>query len=143
MIHRTIYRHTPVRFNMTPMIDVVFLLIIFFLVSSHLARQEHRIPLSLPVTGAGNEPVDQPTRRLTVNIAGDGRILIRGRPVGPRQLRQRMTGEQKRLGQDLEVRIRADRTVAYEHVGSVLVAAAQSDIWNVTFAVIRPEDVAL
>ncbi len=35
--------------NMTPMIDVVFLLIIFFLVSSHLARQENRLPLDLPV----------------------------------------------------------------------------------------------
>ena len=34
--------------NMTPMIDVVFLLIIFFLVSSHLARQESRVPLELP-----------------------------------------------------------------------------------------------
>ena len=34
-------------FNMTPMIDVVFLLIIFFLVSSHLAKQEVQMPLPL------------------------------------------------------------------------------------------------
>ncbi|MBT6848587.1 MAG: biopolymer transporter ExbD, partial [Planctomycetaceae bacterium] len=42
-------------FNMTPMIDVVFLLIIFFLVSSHLARQETQLELDLPEASSGEQ----------------------------------------------------------------------------------------
>ena len=42
-----------VHFNMTPMIDVVFLLIIFFLVSSHLAKQEVHLELPLPAADSG------------------------------------------------------------------------------------------
>ncbi len=42
-----------VDFNMTPMIDVVFLLIIFFLVSTHLAKQEAQLELPLPVAESG------------------------------------------------------------------------------------------
>ena len=41
-----------VGFNMTPMIDVVFQLIIFFLLSSHLAKQEKEVPLPLPVSSS-------------------------------------------------------------------------------------------
>jgi biopolymer transport protein ExbD len=39
------------------------------------------------------------------------------------------------------VRIRGDRTVAYRHVESILLACARAGIWNVAFAVYRPEDV--
>ena len=41
-----------VGFNMTPMIDIVFLLIIFFIVSSHLARQETQLELALPAASS-------------------------------------------------------------------------------------------
>jgi len=45
-------------FNMTPMIDVVFLLIIFFLVSSHLAQQETQLELDLPEATSGTRPTE-------------------------------------------------------------------------------------
>ena len=44
-----------VGFNMTPMIDVVFQLIIFFLLSSHLAKQETQLPLPLPEAISGRD----------------------------------------------------------------------------------------
>ena len=44
------------------------------------------------------------------------------------------------LGQDLEVRIRSDRTVPYARVEPVMLSCAKAGIWNVTFAVYRPED---
>ena len=47
-------RSKEVGFNMTPMIDVVFLLIIFFLVSSHLAKQESQMEIDLPNTESGS-----------------------------------------------------------------------------------------
>ena len=46
--------------DMTPMIDVVFQLLIFFLVASHLARQEVQLQLDLPDAGTGQRPTQDP-----------------------------------------------------------------------------------
>jgi biopolymer transport protein ExbD len=130
-----------VTFNMTPMIDVVFLLIIFFLVSSHLAKQEAQMELPLPVAQSGSTPDDIESRRVTVNVLEDGYLLLAGRPIRPDQLQQRLQDAAGAEGADLEVRIRSDRHVAYGSVEPILIACARADIWNVTFAVYRPEDV--
>ena len=60
-----------VSINLTPMIDVTFLLIIFFLVSSHLAKQENFLPLELPVAGSGISDFSDRTT-LTIQIPSDG-----------------------------------------------------------------------
>jgi len=130
-----------VTFNMTPMIDVVFLLIIFFLVSSHLAKQEAQMQLPLPVAESGSSPDDVHNRRVTVNVLGSGRLLVAGRAVQAGQLVQRFRDARSVSGKDLEVRIRGDRNVAYGSVEPILLACARAGIWNVTFAVYRPEDV--
>ena len=130
-----------VTFNMTPMIDVVFLLIIFFLVSSHLAKQEAQMELPLPVAESGSTPDDVQSRRITVNVLRDGSLLLAGKPVRGGELPQRLVTAISARGQDLEVRIRSDRNVAYRHVEPILIACARAGIWNVAFAVYRPEDV--
>ena len=127
-------------FNMTPMIDVVFLLIIFFLVSSHLARNENRLELPLPVADTGEEDWDANAPRLTLNLQKTGDLLVAGRGVPNGELATRFIAVREAKGDDVEIRIRADRSVPYEHVGPILLAAAQADIWNVTFAVVRHED---
>ncbi|PQO40150.1 ExbD/TolR family protein [Blastopirellula marina] len=127
-------------FNMTPMIDVVFLLIIFFLVSSHLAKQESQLPLPLPTAETGTEIVDDQRPRVVVNVEKDGRILLAGKSVTLEEIGQRLQVQRNRDGDDLEVRIRCDRSVPYEFVKPIMLAAAEAGVWNVNFAVIRPED---
>jgi biopolymer transport protein ExbD len=129
-----------VTFNMTPMIDVVFLLIIFFLVSSHLAKQEAQMPLPLPVAESGSTPDDLRARRITVNVLRDGGLLLAGRSIRRDELAERLSQVVADRRQDVEVRIRSDRNVAYRHVEPILLACARTGIWNVTFAVYRPED---
>ncbi|MBN1908322.1 MAG: biopolymer transporter ExbD [Pirellulales bacterium] len=134
-----------VGFNMTPMIDVVFLLIVFFLVSSHLARQETQLPLDLPTAQSGQRDMEEDTRRLVVNVLppseGDRRILVGGRRVSPGELTDAIRYESRHApaGQaerPLEVRIRCDRTVPYREVEPILLACASAGVWNVTFAVV-------
>jgi len=127
-------------FNMTPMIDVVFLLIIFFLVSSHLAKQEAQMELPLPVAESGSKQVEEEGRRVTVNVLGDGKLLLAGKAVRPAELAARLGDRISDAGSDLEVRIRSDRSVPYRYVEPIMLACARSGIWNVTFAVYRPED---
>jgi len=128
-------------FNMTPMIDVVFLLIIFFLVSSHLAKQESHLDLPLPTADSGNrESVDnQP--RLTVNVLHDGTLLLAGRALSPDELSQRLRQRLSQVGPNLQVRIRSDRTAPYRCVEPIMLACLESGIWDISFAVYRSEDV--
>ena len=136
------YRRRPLGFNMTPMIDVVFLLIIFFLVSSHLVKQEAQMELKLPHAKSVPKATDDEGERIIINVSEDGRVFLAGRLVTRDQLEQRLAAQHEKYRQqekrdDLEVRIRSDRSVAYEHVEPILLACARAGIWNVTFAVYR------
>ena len=132
-------RHRPagVQINMTPMIDVTFLLIIFFLLSSHLAQQETQLDLDLPTAASGRQAVDDERPRLSVNVRSDGSVMLGSTETPPMEMGRRLRIERERLGGDLEVRIRADRSVPYSAVEPILLACAEAQIWNVTFAVFK------
>jgi biopolymer transport protein ExbD len=106
-------------FSMTPMIDVVFLLIIFFLLSSHLSRQETQLALPLPAAQSARHEIGNDRPRLTVNVLADGTLLVANRAV-------------------LEIRIRSDRSVPYSRVEPILLACTRAGIGDVAFAVTPP-----
>lgn len=133
------HHRTPVRVSMTPMIDVTFLLIIFFLLSSHLAQQETHLELNLPTAASGRQPVENQRPRVTVNVLSDGSVMLGSTKTTPQEMTARLRIERERLGDDLEVRIRADRAVPYGQVEPILLACADTGIWNVMFAVFQPE----
>ena len=133
-------RRSKFGFDMTPMIDVVFLLIIFFLLSSHLARQESQLPMPLPFAESGHQPSEDGTPRVTINVFSDGRMLLAGKPVGSAQLQPRLRFEYDQRGRQLEIRIRSDRNVPYRFVAPILVAVARTGIWNVSFNVFSSEN---
>jgi biopolymer transport protein ExbD len=129
--------------NMTPMIDVVFLLIIFFLVSSHLAQQEVQADLDLPPAKTGTDDRLSESPRVTINIVparGGHEVRLGALPVDQADLKRRLQHELAQAGDQLEVRIRSDRGTPYEVVEPILITCAKLGIWNVKFAVIRPED---
>jgi biopolymer transport protein ExbD len=132
---------TEAGINMTPMIDVVFQLIIFFLLTSHFAQQEAHLPLPLPAADSAAALKDVDAPRLVINVTADGTLLFSGRSLTPADLRQRLAERIADLGKDVEVRIRADRSVPYQHIEPVLLACARAGIWNVNYAVYRREDV--
>lgn len=118
------------------MIDVVFLLIIFFLVSSQLARQESQLPLPLPEAVSGQETNPQ-TERVVVNVLADGRMMLAGREVDATELEQRLVFEKNNRAGELEVRIRGDRSVPFQAVQPILLSVSKSGISNVTFSVVK------
>ncbi len=130
-------------FNMTPMIDVVFQLIIFFLVSSHMAQQETQVTVDLPDATSGNRVEEQEdVRRLVINVLSETQILAGSQAIEPARLGSLLDYEARRSQADgskrpLEVRIRTDRNVPYRAVEPILLACARSGIWNVKFAVVN------
>ena len=134
-----IKRSRKLGFNMTPMIDVVFLLIIFFLVSSHLAKQETRIQLSLPVAKSGETEPEQISRRVTLSITANGQLTLAGRIVSIASLESHLATAIAELGADMEVRLRCSRQLEYGNVEPIMLACTKLGIWNVTYAVYREE----
>jgi biopolymer transport protein ExbD len=130
-------RNRPVEFNVTPLIDVVFLLIIFFLVSSHLVQQETQVELALPAAASGREIAESKIARVTINLLRGGELLLGSESVEVEQVSRRLKVERRRTSGDLEVRIRADRAVPYRYVEPILVACVRAQIWNVSFAVVK------
>ena len=128
--------HRSVQFNVTPLIDVVFLLIIFFLVSSHLARQETQVEIALPTASSGREPTPTKFARVTINVLSDGTLLLGSDFVVADEVGRRLEVERHQTSDDLEVRIRADRQIAYRHIEPLLLACVQAQVWNVSFAVV-------
>jgi biopolymer transport protein ExbD len=128
-----LYR-TPASVNMTPMIDVVFLLIIFFLVSSHLAKRESKVPLQLPT--ASRQPTRLPTvGRLVINVEADGTVSANGITVDAERLEAMLRSNVTEFGASAAVHIRSDGSVDYQVAEPLLRAAAQAGIANITFAV--------
>ncbi len=123
-----------VAFNMTPLIDVVFLLIIFFLVSTHLARQEVELGLSLPTATTGRE--NDVVKRIVVNILPTGEMRMSGQLLEMNQLELFLATQPDK---NTEVHIRSDAATHYRYVEPIMIACAKNDIWNITFGVINPQ----
>ncbi len=119
--------------NMTPMIDVVFLLIIFFLVSSHMAQRENHVQLNLPKAATGNQ--DEQRESLTVNILADGSWQSGGVAVQEQELANILRKRSASIGGPVALKIRMDREVTYDRLEPVLAVAVQLGIADVSFSV--------
>src|SRR5688500_473452 len=75
--------------DLTPMIDMVFLLLIFFLAATTFARDEVEVDLRLPSAKSGVQGT-KGGRQLVVNVFADGRMVVDGRPVTLEALRQKL-----------------------------------------------------
>jgi biopolymer transport protein ExbD len=127
-------RPLSAQINMTPMIDVTFQLIIFFLLSSRLVLQE-ALDLDLPTAASSSQLVRDDRPRVSISVSPDGQVFFSSMPVPPEEIARLLRVERDRLGSDLEVRIRAGRLVPYGVIEPILLAASDAGIWNVTFAV--------
>ncbi|MBL8817073.1 MAG: biopolymer transporter ExbD [Planctomyces sp.] len=127
-----------IKFNLTPLIDVVFLLIIFFLVASHFVRNEHAEAVSLPFSFQGRDDHDAAPHRLTVTVRKDGALFVGSEPLTAEQIGDRIArlkSDAKTAGSLPEVRIRSDRLTLYEHVRHLVEECAAQEITRIQFPV--------
>lgn len=128
------HHRTSLRFNITPLIDVVFLLIIFFLVASHIARSQAQVAVELP--DAIRVDDDTPSvNQITITVLADGALSLGGHEVTFEQLGFQLESIAEDSEAPPEVRIRGDRTVAFRVVEPILLRCAGLGIKNVKFAV--------
>ncbi len=103
--------------NMTPLIDVMLVLIIMLIIT--IPKQNHVVNLNMPT--ATNSP-DKPDV-VTVEVDADGTVLWEGNVVSSRQELNEKLGTIVRTGNTTSLQIRPNRLADYRHVASVLSSA--------------------
>ncbi|MBM79512.1 MAG: biopolymer transporter ExbD [Planctomycetaceae bacterium] len=130
-------REHGLRFNITPLIDIVFLLIIFFLAASHLARSEALDPVELAEATQIDEETERSPRRITVTVSPEG-MSIGGEPTTFDNIEQLIiAGHHQSEGKGSEVRIRADYRVPYADVEPIMLSCARAGVASIGFQVLR------
>jgi biopolymer transport protein ExbD len=119
--------------NLTPMIDIVFNLIIFFMVCTRFTDVERHVDLSVPKVD-GTAGLDQVKRSRTINIHRDGSIVLDSQPVTLTELRSVLAAANRQY-EGLEVTIRGDGFAPYQHVAAVMTACRQAGISEMGIAV--------
>ena len=118
--------------NLTPLIDVVFLLLIFFMVSTTFVK-ESELELTLPE--ASEELREDPVDKIDVSIDRNGDVFVNQRALINTQLstiRQALT-DARSDGGDPVVIISADAAASHQGVVDVMDAARQAGLYRLTF----------
>ena len=123
------------RIEIIPMIDTIFFLLVFFMISTLSMAHYNGLPVNLPKAATGQPP---PSESVTVTIAPDGKIFIDREDVSRERIRDTLL---KRLEKnpDLLVLITADERVEHGVVVDVMDAARQAGVSKMAIAV-KPKE---
>lgn len=113
--------------EMTPMIDIVFLLMIFFLVASKLDEDDRSIEVMLPQASAA-KPLTSRPREFVINIDRDGNYFAGARPVRLDDLRQLLKQSAADNPGRQTVILRADENAMHKFVVAAMDACVQAGI---------------
>jgi biopolymer transport protein ExbD len=131
-----------VEMQMGPMIDMVFLLLVFFMVSAKPIKQESDINIGLPGTVAQEEALEIPDEQ-RIQIQPNGQVLLNDQPMDTPQSAElpALLGTLKRFKESADsnktealITIDADDAANHQRIVQVLNACAQAKITGVTFA---------
>jgi biopolymer transport protein ExbD len=136
---RTRAREEP-EVNLTSLIDVVLLLLIFFMVSTSFVR-EAEINLRLPEASA-SAPIEAPADALEITVTELGGYLVNGRPLVNSERRTLRAAIERLIGEErnIPVYIRADANATHQAVVTAMDVAGQLGFVNINIATVTPPD---
>ena len=113
--------------DLTPMIDVVFNLLIFFMVVSQFASEERDLKVVLP-DGSEAMPLTVKPREIFVNVDKDGRYFVRSQEVTADELSNLLVQAALNNPASQSVIIRADKRAAWDYVATAMRLCNQAGI---------------
>jgi biopolymer transport protein ExbD len=134
-------------FQIAPMIDVVFVIMLFFMVMAGAVKVEHELKTTLPGNAETAKETELPDE-VTIGVSETGEITLNEDPVGTSgdKLLENLYNQMKQLGEaavqsktKLLITVQAEESARYERVINVLDCLAKANISNVTFAVSETE----
>jgi len=118
--------------QLAPLVDVLLLLLIFFLLTFNAARNENELDVKVPKASAAKEKT-APIGDVVVNVKSDGNVVVNRRTLNPQELTDLLKGLVQ-LNAEQAVVIRGDEAGAYRNIVNVLNICTQAGVTNVAFA---------
>ncbi len=127
---RTASQHPGIQ--LAPLVDVLLLLLIFFLMTWNAARNENELDVKVPKASAAKEK-SAPLGDVIVNVKADGSVVVNRRTLSGPDLTAMLKGLVQ-LNADQAVVIRGDEAGAYKYIVNVLNICSEAGVTNVAFA---------
>jgi biopolymer transport protein ExbD len=109
---------SQIHIDFVPMADVLFNLLIFFLLATTIAQVEREMNIALPFASA-SQPISAALQELVINVDAEGKAFVGGRAISTEDLRT-IIGEAVAANPEQKVTVRGDRTTAYANIVAVL-----------------------
>ena len=119
--------------NMTPLVDVMLVLLIIFIITVPVMK--HAVNIDLP--RASSEPEQTKPQNILFTVAADGSYFWNEQKIDDAELKSRLAAEASKDPQP-ELHIRGDKAVRYERVAQVMSAAREAGVHKIGF-VTEPE----
>jgi biopolymer transport protein ExbD len=132
------FSNQDVEVDLAPMIDVVFLLLIFFIVTWNFAARERDSKVAVPIAEEGADP-EQQIGEIVVNVRKDGTIVVNSVPITHDDLYARLSAIATEYPNQAVI-LRGDSGASWQNIADVLDTCARAKVWNVAFATMRAED---
>jgi biopolymer transport protein ExbD len=119
-------------FNITPLIDILLVLIIFFVLTWNFSRDEQEVDVKVPSSKEGSDSRPRPGE-IILNIKRDGAVMLHGRQMDPDQLLQTL----KRVASefpDQAIILRGDKDLPLQELIRIMDVCTSANIRNVAFA---------
>ena len=118
--------------QMAPLIDIIFLTLVFFMTLSVFAQLESEINISVPKSQTAKEVMRSPGE-IIINVTEEGKFIVNQKLIEAEEL-ESMLIKVSSLFPDQPVIIRADEETMHKHIVRVLDACAGANIWDISFA---------
>jgi biopolymer transport protein ExbD len=124
-------------FQIAPMVDILLVLLCFFIVTWSFARKENELDVKVP--SADNAKESNPIVNQTVlNVKADGTVIWNRKPMSLPDLTLKLK-ELSGLFPDYAIIVRGDERVPFRYIAAVLDTCREANIWNVAFATSKAE----
>lgn len=121
--------------NLTSMTDIVFLMLIFFMLATTYAKPERALAVELPSAASGGEP---PPQELVINVLEDGSFVLGGEVLDRDELRAQLA-RTAASAPDTPVTIRGHRLARHEAIVTVMDACGMAGLTNLSVGTTRDE----
>lgn len=123
--------------DMAPLIDMVFLLLVFFMCTATISKVNFTPEVTLPVAKRAQVSEDLRNRG-TINILPNGDFMISGKIVDFDEMLDMMT-KSREENPELKLYLRANKSVPFKRVKKVLRACAEAGIYDIIFATFQSD----